>query len=141
VYLLDDEMRLVPPGATGELCIGGAFVARGYLDMPEETARRFVDDPFQKGGRLYRTGDRARFLADGTLEFLGRGDRQLKVRGFRVEPEEIERALEEYPGVHEAAVELVRPAPPEDADSLVVALATLSPEDAEQLRQAVETTV
>jgi amino acid adenylation domain-containing protein len=141
VYLLDNEMRLVPLGAAGELCIGGAFVARGYLGMPEETARRFVDDPFQKGGRLYRTGDRARFLADGTLEFLGRGDRQLKVRGFRVEPDEIERALEEYPGVSEAAVELVRPAPPEDADSLVVALAALSPEDAEQLLQAVETTI
>lgn len=141
VYLLDEELRLVPTGAAGELCIGGAFVAREYLGMPDETAHRFLADPFNDGGRLYRTGDRARFLADGTLEFLGRGDRQIKVRGFRVEPEEIERVLAEYPGINEVAVELVRPAPPSDADSVVATLAALSPEDAEQFLQAVETPV
>ena len=105
VLVLDGEMGVVPPGAPGELYAGGAGVARGYLGRPDLTAERFVPDPFSSGGaRLYRTGDRVRWLPSGELEFLGRTDTQLKVRGFRIEPGEVEAALREHPGVREAVV-------------------------------------
>ena len=106
LYVADARMGLLPAGAAGELLIGGEGVARGYLGRPALTAERFVPDPFgaEPGARLYRTGDRARRRADGTLEFLGRLDHQLKVRGYRVEPGEIEAALLEHPGVSEAVV-------------------------------------
>jgi amino acid adenylation domain-containing protein len=105
-HVLDRRGRQVPLGVPGELCLGGLGLARGYLDAAERTAERFVPDPFsgEAGARLYRTGDRARWRADGTLELLGRLDAQVKVRGFRVEPAEVEAALAEHPGVREIAV-------------------------------------
>jgi amino acid adenylation domain-containing protein len=105
-YVLDAAMRPAAVGVPGELYVGGAQVARGYLDRPAATAERFVPDPFsaEGGARLYRTGDRARWLADGDIEYLGRLDDQVKVRGFRVELGEIEAALRQAPGVADCAV-------------------------------------
>ena len=106
VHLLDRHGDPVPVGLPGELYLGGACVARGYLDQPGLTAARFVPDPFAgvPGARMYRTGDLARELPDGSIAFLGRNDDQLKVRGFRVEPGEIEVALARVSGVQAAAV-------------------------------------
>ncbi|HEX5709538.1 MAG TPA: amino acid adenylation domain-containing protein [Pyrinomonadaceae bacterium] len=105
-YIIDTHMRPAPIGLAGELHIGGAGVGRGYLGRPDLTADRFVPDPFstEPGARLYRTGDVARYLPDGEVEFLGRRDGQVKVRGYRVELREIEAALREHAGVREAAV-------------------------------------
>ena len=110
VYITDPRGRLQPVGVPGEIAIGGVGVGRGYLNRPDEHARRFGDDPFHVGGRIYRTGDRGRFLPDGRLQHLGRYDDQLKIRGFRIEPGEIESTLCEHPEVGGCAV-VAREAP------------------------------
>ncbi|MGW1838388.1 non-ribosomal peptide synthetase [Streptomyces sp. NPDC002067] len=104
LYLLDARMRPVPPGVPGEIWLGGASLAAGYHGRPDLTEERFLPDPFVPGGRIYRTGDLARRLPDGTAQFLGRRDDQIKLRGFRIEPREVETALLALDGVREAAV-------------------------------------
>ncbi|RMN84171.1 Amino acid adenylation [Pseudomonas syringae pv. papulans] len=104
LYVLDDQMNLLPQGAVGELYIGGPGLARGYHAQPGLSAERFVADPFVSGERLYRTGDRARLRADGAVEYIGRVDHQVKVRGFRIELGEVESRLQQCTGVREAVV-------------------------------------
>ncbi|HTZ42891.1 MAG TPA: amino acid adenylation domain-containing protein [Jatrophihabitans sp.] len=111
-YVLGPDLSACPPGVPGELYLGGAGVARGYLGRPALTAERFVPNPFGTG-RLYRTGDRCRWSADGTLEHLGRIDHQLKIRGIRVEPGEIEATLRGLDGIRDAVVTASEPAPGE----------------------------
>ncbi|MFI6679161.1 amino acid adenylation domain-containing protein [Kribbella sp. NPDC050470] len=104
VRLLDQALRPVPVGAVGEIHLGGAAVAQGYIGRPDETERAFVPDPGHPGGRLYRSRDLGRWRADGTLEYLGRADDQVKIRGHRVEPGETEHVLADQPGVVDAVV-------------------------------------
>ena len=104
IYILDKKQRLCAIGITGEIYIGGAGVARGYLNRPQLSSERFIPDPFEAGGRLYKTGDAARWLSDGDLYFLGRMDDQVKIRGYRIEPGEIEAVIQNYPGITAAVV-------------------------------------
>jgi amino acid adenylation domain-containing protein len=125
-YVLDRRLEPVPHGVAGELWIGGAGVARGYVNNPTETAARFGPDPFvnDPAARIYRTGDRVRRWSDATIEFLGRVDAQCKIRGYRVEPGEIEAALTRHPGIRQAAV--VAPSD-ERGDPRLVAYLVASP--------------
>jgi amino acid adenylation domain-containing protein len=134
-YVVDVRGELAPVGVWGELWIGGAGVARGYLGRPDDTQARFVDDPFRAGGRAFRTGDRARTRSDGVLELAGRLDTQLKIRGVRVEPAEVEQALRRHPAVHDAAVTAVRAL---DGENRLVAYVTPEGDglpEARELRQ------
>ncbi|HYG08782.1 MAG TPA: amino acid adenylation domain-containing protein, partial [Pyrinomonadaceae bacterium] len=110
VYVLDEGQRPVAVGVVGELYLGGEGLARGYLNRPDTTAERFIPDPFstERGARIYRTGDRARYLADGNLVYVGRADNQVKLRGMRIELGEIEEALRSHVSVSDAAVVLAR---------------------------------
>jgi amino acid adenylation domain-containing protein len=141
VYILDARFRSVRAGEVGELFIGGPGVARGYLNHPDLTVERFIRDPFNSGGRLYRTGDFVRLLPDGNLEFTGRTDLQTKIRGFRVELGEIETSLERQPGVQQAVV-VAR----DDAQSDKILIAYVIPKRGqaltpESLRGALEATL
>ncbi len=115
MYVLDSRRQMVPVGVPGELYVGGAGVAGGYWNRPELTAEKFISDPFSSTpkARLYKTGDLARFLPDGNIEYLGRVDHQVKIRGFRIELGEIEAALASHPGVREVAVVAREDAPGE----------------------------
>ena len=104
IYLLDQSQKPVPIGVPGELYIGGVGLARGYFNRPELTAEKFVPDPFREGERLFRTGDLARYRADGAIEFLGRIDHQVKISGFRIELGEIEVVLGQHPAIKEVVV-------------------------------------
>ncbi|MFT9818492.1 amino acid adenylation domain-containing protein [Lysinibacillus sp. NPDC056185] len=104
VYILDENMQIVPIGVPGELCIGGDGVARGYLNKENLTAEKFVESPFEKGLKIYKTGDLTRWLSNGEIEFLGRIDNQVKVRGYRIELEEIENRLLSLENIKQAVV-------------------------------------
>ncbi|MFP4409953.1 amino acid adenylation domain-containing protein [Coleofasciculus sp.] len=106
VYILNSQRQPVPINVPGELHIGGAGLARGYLNRPELTTEKFIPNPFsnEPGARLYKTGDKVRYLADGNIEFLGRIDNQVKIRGFRIEPGEIEAVLGQHPAVRDSVV-------------------------------------
>ena len=135
IHILDNQLRPVPIGAVGELFLGGVQVGRGYHRLPALTAQRFVPDPFgPAGSRLYATGDHGRWRSDGTIEFMGRVDGQIKLRGMRIELAEIEVALREQPGVSDAAV-AVREISPDDK-RLVGYIAGATAPDAAALRTA-----
>ena len=134
VYVLDGRQQLVPAGVPGDLYIGGDGLARGYWNRPELTAEKFVSHPFVQGARLYRTGDLVRYRLDGLLECLGRNDHQLKLRGFRIEPGEIEAALGQHPGVREALVTVREDSP---GDRRLVAYVVPDPQHQAHVEQAV----
>ena len=144
IYLVDERLKAVPPGVPGEILIGGVGLARGYLNRPKLTAEKFIQSPFRAGEQLYRSGDLGRYRPDGTIDFMGRIDHQVKLRGFRIELGEIESALMQQDGIREAVC-LVRQDLP-DSDLLCAYVVTETPNrdtsadtaraDAEALKQA-----
>jgi amino acid adenylation domain-containing protein len=136
VYLVDGDLRLVPRGVPGELCLSGDGLARGYLNRPDLTAERFVANPFAPGRRMYRTGDIALWRPDGNLDFLGRRDDQVKLNGYRIELGEIEVALSRHPAVREVLV-LARAVPPQPAE-LVAYLVCSQQVEPRELRSLLE---
>jgi fengycin family lipopeptide synthetase D len=136
LYVLGPDRELLPPGQKGEIYAAGAGVARGYLNQPALTESRFLADPFRAGQRMYATGDLGRWLPDGTLEYLGRADDQVKVRGYRVEPGEVEKALLGLPGVREAVV--VAQCDDQSENYLVAYLVSRDGTDVAALRQQLQ---
>ena len=139
IYVLDADDRLVPEGVTGQICLGGIGLARGYLNKPALTSEKFTPDPYRPDERIYRTGDLGRWLSDGNIEFLGRMDHQVKIRGYRIEPGEIESALQRYEGVT-AAVVLARTGMTGDA-GLVAYLVSKHPLDMAGIRSFLKSTL
>lgn len=151
MYVLDADMQPVPEGVVGEIYIGGEGLGRGYLNRPELTADRFIPNPFGiEGARLYKTGDRACYLTDGNIEFLGRSDHQVKMRGYRIELGEVEAALKQFPAVQDAVVTVrdenecqrqtatAAATETESEEALIARLATLGDEQAAQLFGEIE---
>ena len=136
IYILENALRPLPIGVAGHMYIGGAGLARGYLNRPDLTAEKFIPDPFsgEPGARLYKTGDLARYLPNGNIEFLGRADHQVKIRGFRIELEEIEAALHQHPTVRQVVV-LAREDVPADKRLVAYVVAKSS---AEELRHSLK---
>jgi amino acid adenylation domain-containing protein len=129
IYLLDAEMQPVPIGVVGEICIGGASLARGYHNQPTLTDAKFVGNPYMPGTRMYKTGDLGLFRPDGNIEFIGRADHQVKIRGYRVELGEIEAVLRDLPGVHDA-VAILQENPPADSSLIAFVTSDRSPRSA-----------
>ena len=142
-YIVNPRLQLAPTGVTGELLIGGAGLARGYLDRPELTAEKFLRDPFldEHDARVYRTGDRACYLPDGNIQYLGRIDAQVKVRGYRIEPGEIEAAILQHPLVRQAAVVAREDAPGDKRLVAYYVAENQTPELVDQLRSRIRTTM
>lgn len=130
VYILDKSQNLVPTNVAGEICLSGIGLARGYINNPELTAERFVKNPYLSGEKMYKTGDIAKWRPDGTIEYLGRKDRQIKIRGFRVELGEIEARILQHSAVKEAVVKVF-----EDANSMKYLCAYLSTEEQIPLKE------
>ncbi len=133
IYLLDNSQNLVPVGVPGEIYIGGDGLARGYLNRPELTAEKFVANPFNGGGKLYKTGDLARYLPDGKVEYIGRIDNQVKLRGHRIELGEIEALSNQHPGVRQAVV-VAREDLPGDKRLVAYIIASETPSSSDELR-------
>jgi amino acid adenylation domain-containing protein len=134
IYILDSHLQPVPIGVTGELYIGGVGVARGYLNREELTAQRFITNPYRQNERLYKTGDLARYLPDGSIEYIGRIDHQVKIRGFRIELGEIENALCMHPQVREAVM-IVRSDKPGDKQLVAYIVCTQDKPTTNHLRE------
>jgi non-ribosomal peptide synthetase component F len=146
-YILDSDLQPVPPGIAGELYIGGKGVAEGYLNRPDQTILRFVSDTFQEepGSLMYRTGDLCSFRADGVIEYHGRVDNQIKVRGYRIEPAEVQETINKFPAVRDSLV-VQKPRlnnwkiqeVKDDPESLEKILSQMDPGSAEKLLRSVE---
>lgn len=128
IYILGKNDRLLPIGVTGEICIGGDGVARGYLNKEALTSQKFTPDPFKEGVRIFRTGDTGRWLPDGQIEYLGRKDDQVKIRGFRIEPGEISNTIEQFPGIQAAFVTAQTGAGPEDKELVAYVISENEPD-------------
>lgn len=144
IYLLDQHRQLVPTGVIGEIYVGGVGVAQGYLNRPQVSAERFVEDPFLPGSRMYRTSDLAYDRGDGTLMFMGRSDQQIKIRGHRIEPGEIEHVIKTHPAIEDVAVvgktddSLTTKSPAIQSKNLVERLAALPNNGAETMIRKIE---
>jgi len=144
IYILDKELSLLPVGVEGEIFIGGAGVSRGYLNRPDLTAARYVNNPYAPGTVLYKTGDKGRWREDGLLEFRGRNDDQVKVRGYRIEPGEIEHCIKTHEGIEEVVVTVIKTKDGEKAlavyyiikKELLQSAATVSPQELQALLES-----